>query len=161
MKSLMMSVLFVAGMILGNTAHAEKFDVLTIGSNVDGNDTETLEVEMNGGAITNIHFKGKAYDVARIAKRPATVISKSGVAVVEFLSENVKSTSFTLVIRYLYEYKLIGSDRRTKKITVAYDSGRKDFELKDRDTGKTIKNAYTHVRVVNGKEKGIDRIDTW
>lgn len=161
MKSMVMSVLFAAGIIFGSTAHAERFDVLTIGSNVDGNDTETLEVEMSGAAITNIHFKGKAYDVARLAKKPATVISKSGVAVVEFLSENVKSTSFTLVIRYLYEYKLIGSDRRTKKISVTYDSGRKDFQLKDRDTGKTIKNAYTYVRIVDGKQKGIDRIETW
>ena len=155
-------------LLLPSIGFSKIVDVLAIKSSVDGDKEAQLKIELTSdNKILNVRYKNKpelperVYPVQDLVKDPAAIVKKGPVSVVEFMIENVEDNSFVLGIRYLYQFNLFSkSDRRIKKIKINYNAKADKFVLTDIDTGSEVKKAFTHVRIENGKQKGIESIET-
>lgn len=168
MKKTLVNSFLVMTLLVPSIAFSKIVDVLSIKSSVDGDREAQLKIELTpDNKILNVRYKNKPeqperiYPVQALTKDPAAVVKKGPVSVVEFVTENVEDKSFVLGIRYLYAFNLLSkSDRRVKKIKINYNSKADKFVLTDIDTGLEVKKAFTHVRMENGKQKGIESIET-
>lgn len=162
MKSLLVVALFFALPVL-----AADIKMLDIKSDVDGDLTANISIQVKTDTtIQNVVYVNptkptEVWSVSELNKDKASIVKKSGVAVVELSAETITKNSFFLNIHFLYKYGLFGSDRRVKQLKMFYVAPSNIYQTMDMDTKKIVTNALVVARMEGSKQKGVERIDTW
>ncbi len=162
-----MKLLILAALLFSLPTLAADFKMLDIKSNVDGDLTATLVIQVNtDSTIENVVYNSptkptQTWSVADLNNDKVTIIKKTGVAVVEISAETLTNNSMYFNITYLYKYALTGSDRRLKQLKMSYVAPTDLYETMDMDTQQIVTNALFVARMDGGKQKGIDHIETW
>lgn len=166
MKSLIMSIFFLLA-----TAAQAAVDVplMQIQSEASGDDIAYLGIQVSetSTSIYNLTYQEKAegavraFSITGLNKDKETIIKQGPVKVVEISANSMSRSSFILTIHYIYEYKLMGSDKREKQLKVEYVSPVDQYQISDVDTQKVINRAFFYVNQKNGKQVGIAKIETW
>ena len=162
MKSLLVVALFFALPVL-----AADIKMLDIKSDVDGDLTANISIQVKTDTtIQNVVYNNptkptEVWSVSELNKDKASIVKKSGVAVVELSAETITKNSFFLNIHFLYKYGLFGSDRRVKQLKMFYVAPSNIYQTMDMDTKKIVTNALVVARMEGSKQKGVERIDTW
>ena len=162
MKSLLVVALFFALPVL-----AADIKMLDIKSDVDGDLTANILIQTKADTtIQNVVYNNptkptEVWSVSDLNKTKISIVKKSGVAVVELSAETITKNSFVLNIHFLYKYGVFGSDRRVKQLKMFYVAPSNIYQTMDMDTKKIITKVLFVTRVEDGKEKGVDHIETW
>lgn len=162
-----MKSLFVVALLFSIPIYAADFKMLDIKSDVDGDLSANIMIQVKADTtIQNIVYNNptkptEVWSVATLNKEKASIVKKSGVAVVELSAETITKNSFFLNIHFLYKYGLFGSDRRVKQLKMFYVAPSNIYQTMDMDTKKIVTKALVVARMDGGKQKGVDRIDTW
>ncbi|MBC7458154.1 MAG: hypothetical protein H7235_07745 [Bdellovibrionaceae bacterium] len=162
MKSLLVLALFFVLPVL-----AADIKMLDIKSDVDGDLAAEILIQTKADTtIQNVIYKNptkptEVWAMTDLNNDKVTIVKKSGVAVVEISAETITKNSFLFNIHFLYKYGLFGSDRRLKQLKMFYIAPSNLYQTMDMDTKKIITNALFVARMEGGKQKGVDRIDTW
>lgn len=151
---------------LTQTATASLTQLFDIKSEIDGDETAYMMLEEGAGhAFMNLQYKKpgqvRTFSIDSLNKSKQAIVTKGPVDVVSLSVNSSSATSMTLNIHYLYQYNIVGSDRRVKKLKVSFNAPANRIMTIDVDSGREIRHAYVYVRTEGGKEKGIDRIETW
>ena len=162
-----MKVIILGALLFSLQSLAADFKMLDIQSDTDGDLTANLVIQVKADTtIKNVVYNNptkptESWSVEDLNKDKVTIIKRSGVAVVEISAETLNKSSMYFNITYLYKYNLFGSDRRVKKLKMFYVAPANLYQTMDMDTKQIVTNALFISRMENGKQKGIDRIDTW
>ncbi len=162
-----MKTFLLAALLFSLPALAADIKMLEIKSNVDGDLTASISIQVKTDTtIQNVVYINptkptEVWSVSDLNKEKASIVKKSGVAVVELSTEPITKNSFILNIHFLYKYGLFGSDRRVKQLKMFYVAPSNIYQAMDMDTKKIVTNILVIARMDGGKQKGVERIDTW
>lgn len=167
MKSILVSIMLVFFAVSAQALI--NVPLMEINSDVDGDDTAYLGIQVanNHSAIENVSYQNypdkpaKIFTVAGLNKDKETIVKQGPAKIVEISVTSLSRTSMIFNIHYIYEFKLLGSDKRDKKIRISYVAPLNQYQMMDMDTKKIVNRAFFYVNVKNGKQVGISRIETW
>lgn len=159
---------FVLGVLLFSLpVLAADIKMLDIQSDVDGDMQAniTIQIQDDSTIETIVYINPtkptESWTVDQLNQDKATLVKKSGVAVIQISAESESNNSLIFNIHYLYKYNVFGSDRRVKQLRFHYVAPTNLYEAIDMDTQKVITHARVVARMDGAKQKGVDRIDTW
>ena len=162
MKTFIFIFLFI------NSLFAADIHMMNVQSDIEGDDVAKIGLQVSTDTtIQSILYQNypntpyRNFLITDLNKKSETIVKKGPVKIVELSTESITNNSINVLIHYIYEYKLTGSERRIKKIRMSYLSPLNAYVAIDTDTHKIITNAFFYVRIVNGKQVGVDRIETW
>lgn len=159
--------LFVVVLCISNLVSAKLVEIVDIQSSIDGDKRAHLwlEIDDTNQKLNSLHYQNRpdkpirVFALEDLAKSKATIVNKGPVDVVQISTENIDEKSFFLDITFLYEFNFFSSsERKTKRFKVIVNP-KDQIKVSDVDSGKTTKLLYTHVRLINGKQKGIESIE--
>lgn len=162
-----MRKIILIGMLYSFQAFAGNIEMVRIQTDADSSQSAVMSIEtLADSTIKNISYDlnqngGKVFSVENLNKSKATIFKKGPVAILEIFTKSISNNNIILMVRYLYNFSIFGSDRRVKQLQMHYVAPSNSYETVDMDTQKVIRNAYAYVRYVKGEAKGIDRIETW
>ncbi len=104
----------------------------------------------------------KIYTITQLNEGKQSLKKKSGVEIIEVSGESLSTNNININIHFLHRYKLIGkSERKVKPLRMFFESPTNLYLTEDLETRKIITKAFVYINYVDGKEKGIDRIETF
>lgn len=161
----------ILGLIVFSTlgASANQIKLLEIKSDQKPNaEPATLSIEVNQDSkIENIIYVDpdkptdiRKFSVDQLKQKPRAIVDQGPVSVVEISAQPITINSLYLNIKYLYKFKVFGSERHDKKLKIFYESPTNVYLVTDTDTNKVVTKALTIIRMEGSKQKGIDHIET-
>lgn len=122
--------------------------------------TDNLATKMIYNADTRTN-EIKEYSTEELLKNKVTLKSEKSVEIIAIQLNQLTETSYTVIVRYLYEFKLINKVYKEKLLSAFYSSPDNRYLVQDDETKKYISKLHFISHYNNkGKEVGIDKIET-
>jgi hypothetical protein len=161
-------IILAVGLLLNISAFAENVHMMEINSDVEGDETAKIALQVNAqkviGSVLYQNYPNtpyKNFPIENLNKDSETIVKKGPAKIVQIATETINKSSIYFFIHYIYEYNIFGSDKRVKKLKMYYVSPSNLWETMDTDSKKVVTKAFFYVNFINGKQVGINRIETW
>lgn len=164
MKQILLAIIY----LITTSAYALDVPMMEVQSDIDGDEVAHIALQVSASTrIESVLYQNypntpyRNFSIEDLNKDKETIVKKGPAKIVEIATETISKNSIYFFIHYIHEYKLVGSDKRVKTLKMYYVSPTNLWETQDTDTKKVVTKAFFYVNEVNGKQKGIDRIETW
>ncbi len=151
-------------------SHAVRLQMIEITSQSDPAKTSSIFIDYNDKTheITSLSYKRdimknkiETISIQDLIKEKQPVYEQMSIDIISLFATKINLQQYIITVDYLYEFKFRNSIYKNKKISVYFSTPQNRFEAVDLDTKKTITKMYFHSHFVDGKEKGVEKIDTW
>jgi hypothetical protein len=103
----------------------------------------------------------KEYPTEELLKDKVTLKSEKTVEIIGIKLSQIDATSYTVTLRYLYQFKLINKIHKEKQLNAFFSAPDNRYLVQDDETKKYISKLHFISNYNDkGKEVGIDRIET-
>ena len=164
----MKKLILATVLLLNISAFAENVHMMDVNSDVEGDETAKIALQVNAqkviGSVLYQNYPNTPYQnfpLEKLNKDSEPIVKKGPAKIVQIATESITASSINFFIHYIYEYKVFGSDKRVKKLKMYYVAPSNLWETMDTETKKVVTKAFFYVNVMNAKQVGINRIETW
>lgn len=154
-------IIITLGIIYNLQAIAQTDKILDITTQSDSNISEMHINRSEDGFLESLKYEDQIYSLEQLTTQKIIHMKTSGIDVVSLFLKNLNSNNYKILITYLYQFKLLGSEYKNKILNAYFSSAENRYIIIDPDNDRNIHRLHFLTNYNSrGKEVGISKIET-